>query len=175
MRSTSPIKQLLIMISVTSCGYVFASALPAYAGGWVADTKSGCQIWNPNPQLEESVSWSGPCAQGRAEGKGVVKWLKSGTPYETDEGEWRGGRQGGAGKQSWTNGRYEGELADGEPNGRGVLIIQKLRYEGEFRNGKPNGHGSLSVGDEMVHGEWKDGCLQGFRKASIGVPLSACR
>ena len=67
MRSTSPIKQLLIMISVTSCGYVLAGALPAYAGGWVADTKSGCQIWNPNPQLRiirQLVRTV--CARGRA-------------------------------------------------------------------------------------------------------------
>ena len=175
MSSTNRIKLSLTMLFVTSCGWILALGSPAYAGGWVADTKTGCQVWDPSPQLEESVSWSGPCVQGRAEGKGVVKWLKSGAPYETDEGEWRGGKQGSTGKQSWPNGRYEGDLAEGEPNGRGVLIVQKLRYEGEFRNGKPYGHGSLTVGNEMVHGEWKDGCLQGFRKASIGVPLSACR
>ena len=157
------------------CVCVLTAGLPADAGDWVADAKSGCRIWNPNPQLEESVTWSGSCVQGRAEGKGVVQWLKGATPYETDEGEWHGGRQAGNGKQSWTNGRYEGELAGGEPNGRGVLSIQKLRYEGEFRNGKPNGPGALTVGNETVRGDWKDGCLQGARKASIGVPLSACR
>jgi hypothetical protein len=156
-------------------GYVLIVALPAHAGGWVFDAKSGCQIWNPNPQLEESVSWSGSCVQGRAEGKGVVQWLKGSVTYETDEGEWRSGRQAGNGTQSWTSGRYEGELAEGEPNGHGVLTIQKLRYEGDFRNGKPNGVGTLTVGNETVHGDWKDGCLQGSRKASIGVPLSACR
>jgi hypothetical protein len=53
--------------------------------------------------------------------------------------------------------------------------LQKLRYEGDFRNGKPNGVGSLTAGSETVQGMWKDGCLQGTRKASIGVPLSACR
>jgi hypothetical protein len=57
-----------------------------------------------------------------------------------------------------------------------VLTLQKLRYEGQFRDGKPNGAGSLTQGSEIVHGTWKDGCLQGGqRKASIGIPLSACR
>ena len=100
--------------------------------------------------------------------------VESDVPFETDEGEWHDGRQVN-GKQSWSTGRYEGELADGEPNGHGVLTVQKMRYEGEFRNGKPNGAGTLTAGGETVHGTWKDGCLQGQRKASIGVPLSACR
>jgi len=151
------------------------ATVPAHAGAWVIDAKSGCQIWNPNPQLEETVSWSGSCAQGRAKGDGVVQWSKGGVAYETDEGEWRDGRQVNNGKQSWATGRYEGELANGEPNGRGVLTVQKLRYEGEFHDGKPNGFGMLTDGSEIVRGIWKDGCLQGPRKASIGIPLSSCR
>jgi len=146
----------------------------AYSGEWTAD-KLGCQIWNPNPQLEESVTWSGSCTNGRAEGPGIVRWLKGDVTIETDEGEWRDGRQVNKGIQTWPGGRYEGELADGEPNGQGVLTLQKLRYEGEFRNGKPNGLGTLTAGDESVLGTWKDGCLQGQRKASIGIPISACR
>lgn len=151
-----------------------AAAPPAYAGDWIAD-KFGCRVWNPNPQLEESVTWSGSCANGRAEGRRIARWLKGDIPMETDEGEWHDGRQVNKGTQSWSTGRYEGELSDGEPNGFGILTVQKLRYEGEFRNGKPNGLGTLTVGSETARGTWKDGCLQGARKASIGVPLSACR
>ncbi len=149
---------------------------PANAGEWVADANSLCQVWDPNPQIEESVVWSGACANGRAQGAGTAQWVRGGTVIETDKGEWRDGRQQGSGVQAWPAGRYEGEIADGEPNGRGVLTMQNLRYEGEFRDGKPNGTGSLSEGSQTVRGTWKDGCLQGGgRKASIGVPLSACR
>jgi MORN repeat len=155
--------------------WLFVTALPVRAGDWSADAKSGCQVWDPNPQLEESVAWSGPCVNGRAEGRGTAQWSKSGVPSETDEGEWLDGRQVNNGTQKWSGGSYEGELADGEPNGRGVLTVQKLRYEGDFRNGKPNGAGTLTAGNEIVRGTWKDGCFQGARKASIGVPLSACR
>jgi hypothetical protein len=147
----------------------------ARAGEWIADAKSGCQVWNPSPQLEETVSWSGGCSNGRAEGPGTVEWLKGGVAIETDSGAWHDGRQAGQGSQIWASGRYQGDVADGEPNGRGVLTLQKLRYEGEFRDGKPNGSGRLTAGSDSVQGIWKDGCLQGERKASVGVPLSACR
>jgi hypothetical protein len=142
----------------------------------MTDQKSNCQVWNPNPQLEESVAWSGTCTAGRAEGHGSVRWLRADTLTETDEGDWRDGKQIGRGSQIWPAGRYDGQIVDSEPNGRGVLALQKLHYEGEFRDGKPNGTGTLTVGADFVHGTWKDGCLQnGQRKAAIGVPLSACR
>ena len=148
----------------------------AHAGAWFADARSGCQVWDPNPQIDETVAWSGTCANGRAEGPGTVRWSKDSAVIETDKGEWRDGRQSGKGIQTWSTGSYQGELSNGEPNGQGVLTMQKLRYEGQFRDGKPNGAGSLTEGSEIVQGIWKDGCLQGGqRKASIGIPLSACR
>ena len=55
---------------------IVIAAAPAVAGAWVADAKSGCQVWNPNPQLEETVAWSGSCANGRAEGHGTVRWVE---------------------------------------------------------------------------------------------------
>ena len=165
-----------IAATALSAAIVLAVAR-AQAGEWLADAASGCLIWDPNPQLEETVKWSGACVNGRAAGPGVVQWFKGGVSIETDQGEWRDGHQAGKGVQSWATGRYEGEISNGEPNGHGVLTIQRQRYEGEFRNGRPNGIGTLSAGGETVHGTWKDGCLQdgGGRKASIGVPLSACR
>jgi hypothetical protein len=148
----------------------------ARAGMWVTDDSSKCQVWDPNPQIDEAVVWSGACANGRAEGAGSAQWLKGRTVTETDKGEWRDGKQSGKGVQTWSTGSYEGALSGGEPNGQGVLTLQKLRYEGEFRDGKPNGAGTLTQGSETVRGTWKDGCLQGGpRKASIGIPLSACR
>ena len=151
-----------------------AAASGAHAGEWLTD-KSGCQVWDPNPQLEESVSWSGGCSNGHADGMGRVKWFKDNKLIETDEGKWHDGRQVGTGVQNWPIGRYQGELADGLPNGEGVLTFPNFRYEGQFREGKPNGIGSLTAGDKTIQGTWKDGCLQGQRKASIGIPLADCR
>jgi MORN repeat len=156
--------------------FVMIAAQYARAGEWTTDQTSGCQVWNPNPQLEESVTWSGTCTAGRAEGHGRVRWSRADSLIETDEGEWHDGRQVGPGRQIWSAGRYDGQIADGEPNGHGVLTLKRLRYEGEFRDGKPNGIGTLTDGSDSVRGNWKDGCLQNAqRRAAIGVPLSACR
>lgn len=156
---------------------VLAASIPAaaHAGAWIADTSVGCQVWNPHPQPDETIRWSGACANGFAQGHGAAQWFKNGAPFETDEGEWLAGRQTGHGSQVWPAGRYDGELLDGEPHGRGVLISQGLRYEGEFRSGKPNGTGTLFKGSESFRGVWADGCLrEGTRKVSFGVPLSSC-
>ena len=159
---------------LAACLLLVASG--ADAGAWMEDAKSGCQVWDPNPQLDETVSWSGGCSNGHADGFGTAQWFKAGSRIETNEGEWRDGRQSGKGAQIWPTGRFDGEIADGLPNGQGVLALQKLRYEGQFRDGMPNGIGTLTVGDRIVQGTWKNGCLQGGeRKAAIGVPLSACR
>lgn len=155
--------------------WLAAAASAAYAGEWIADAKSGCRVWDPNPQLDETVAWSGSCPNGHADGTGTVKWLKGNGVIETDEGKWRDGRQAGKGVQNWPMGRYQGDIADGLPNGEGILTFQKYRYEGQFRDGKPNGTGTLTAGNQTVQGTWKDGCLQGQRKASIGIPLSDCR
>jgi hypothetical protein len=154
---------------------ILIAAPHAYAGTWLADAKSGCQVWDPNPQLDETVTWSGACTNGHADGLGTAQWFKGGARIETNEGEWRDGRQSGKGAQIWPSGRFDGEIADGLPNGEGILALQKLRYEGQFRDGRPNGIGTLTVGSETMQGTWKDGCLQGQRKASIGIPLSDCR
>ena len=165
-----------VLVAFATAAGIVIVATPAVAGAWVADAKSSCQVWNPNPQLEETVAWFGPCANGRAQGHGTAQWVKGGATSETDEGEWRDGRQTGKGTQSWATGRYEGELADGEPNGHGVLIMQKLRYEGDFRNGKPNGVGTLTVGGEIragyLEGWMLAGCTQSLdRRSLIGLPM----
>ena len=175
-KTSTALRPRLIVSAAILLTCIISASESARAGTWVTDDKSGCQVWDPNPQIDEAVVWSGGCANGRAEGPGSAQWLKGKTVTETDKGDWRDGKQAGKGVQTWSTGSYEGDLSGGEPNGRGVLKLQKLRYEGEFHDGKPNGAGTLTEGSETVQGTWKDGCLQGGpRKASIGIPLSACR
>ncbi len=97
-----------IAVAALAAG-LLVTASSARAGEWIAD-KSGCHVWDPNPQLDESVTWSGSCANGRAQGSGTVQWSKGGMPIETDEGEWRDGRQAGKGTKSWSSGRTKGNL-----------------------------------------------------------------
>jgi hypothetical protein len=153
-----------------------AATQPAAPGQFVADLQSGCKVWNPHPQPGETVLWSGPCANGLAEGAGRLQWLKDGKPYERDEGAWRQGRQEGRGSQDWTSGRYDGELSGGEPQGQGVLTLRTARYAGEFQAGKPNGTGTLTGLDGSFRGVWKDGCLVGDkRNIAFGVSSAGCK
>ena len=144
-------------------------------GGWVLDAKTCCKIWNPNPQPKESVQWSGECVNGLAHGQGTAQWIKGNAVVETDQGEWREGRQIKRAVQVWATGRYEGDVVDGLPHGRGLLLWNGFRYEGEFRNGKPNGTGTLTNFSGVFQGTWKDGCFRDrARKISVGVPVSTC-
>jgi len=171
----------LAVVALLAGAVVAQSQLQAHAqvqaqtGGWISDAKAGCRVWNPHPQPDESMRWSGACSNGLAQGRGAAQWFRNNLPFETDEGEWRTGRQAGYGTQIWPTGRYEGELLDGEPHGHGTMIVQGVRYEGDFRNGRPNGAGTLTNGTGTFRGTWTDGCLHdGSRKASFGVPLSTC-
>jgi hypothetical protein len=160
-------------------GLLFATAgyVPAArAGDWMADASVGCRVWNPHPQPNETIRWSGACANGYAQGRGAAQWFRNTLPFESDEGEWREGRQTGFGTQVWPTGRYEGEIADGEPHGKGVLTLQGARFDGAFRNGRPNGPGALTNGSDVYSGTWTDGCFRsGSRRAAFGVALSSCR
>jgi MORN repeat len=158
---------------------VFASlaafAQTAQPGAWIADPANACRVWNPHPQVGETIKWSGSCANGLAQGQGSLQWFRDNRPFEQDEGEWRDGRQIGTGTQVWDVGRYDGELRDGEPEGHGVWTLPNGRYEGTFRNGKPNGKGVFSNVNGVFDGMWRDGCFRdGMRRAYVGVPSTAC-
>jgi hypothetical protein len=145
-------------------------------GDFVADPKNGCKVWNPHPLAGETLTWSGDCADGLAQGDGTVIWSHYGAPSEKDEGHWDQGRQSGRGSQDWGSGRYEGELSEGEPSGHGVMMLKTSRYEGEFRKGKPNGDGTATTFHGVYKGTWKDGCItRGKETIAFAVSPVSCR
>lgn len=148
------------------------SALPA---AWMTDPKSGCKVWNAHPQPGETISWSGACKNGLAEGRGSVQWYRDGMPYERSDGEWRQGKQIGQGTQIWPNGRYDGGFRDSEPEGKGTLVLDGVRYQGAFHGGLPHGQGVLKSSDGVFDGLWKQGCFDdGKRRAALGVAVASC-
>jgi hypothetical protein len=147
----------------------------AQAGDWIADAKSGCKAWNPQPSGGETVRWAGACKDGYAEGKGVLEWLRGGAPYERDEGSWHAGKQAGEGSQTWPGGQYKGEFLESMPHGKGLLSSGDARYQGAFLHGKPNGKGVLSNASGTFDGTWSEGCFNdGKRRASFGVAVHSC-
>jgi hypothetical protein len=143
-------------------------------GAFIADLDSGCQVWNPTPQLGETARWQGACRDGKAEGRGVLTWLLGTRVLERDEGEWHLGRQVGLGRQAWAAGRYEGFLADSAPDGEGSMVMATgERFTGSFRAGQPHGRGRLERGGEVFEGEWRAGCFRAAgRAASFGATVA---
>jgi hypothetical protein len=141
----------------------------------MADLDTGCQVWNPTPQLGETARWQGACRDGKAEGPGVLTWLLGTRVLERDEGQWRLGRQYGLGRQVWAGGRYDGFLADSAPDGEGTMVLANGdRFTGSFRAGQPHGPGRLERGGEAFEGAWRAGCFHaGGRSARFGA-TAAC-
>ena len=82
---------------------------------WITTTNKPCKVWNPEPQADESVTWSGPCQDGFASGRGILKWTENGKPDVV----------------------FDGEYADGKRNGHGILITPDGNHvEGEWRDDK---------------------------------------
>jgi len=165
----------LVLRAVLAAGLLALLPGVAMAGDWIADTKTGCKVWNPHPSPGETVNWSGTCKDGFAEGKGFLNWLRGGKPYERDEGAWHSGRQSGEGSQTWPGGHYSGQLADGLPHGQGLLVSGEAQYNGAFLNGVPNGQGTLINPSGSYSGSWQGGCLNdGKKRAAFGVSLTSC-
>jgi hypothetical protein len=80
---------------------------------WIADSKTGCKVWNPAPQARETIQWSGSCDAGYAQGRGTLQWYENGKPGD----------------------RYVGEYQAGKRNGHGVVTMGNgTRIEGDWRN-----------------------------------------
>src|SRR5262249_24704434 len=148
---------------IAATAFMLAAVAPtmgqAAEPGWTADPQTGCRVWNGAPQPNESISWSGRCQNGLAQGPGVVQWLEDGKPSGRDEGEWRDGKMTGRGVLTWANGnRYDGEFRDGQRSGRGVFTwANGNRYEGEYSDDKRNGHGvEIWANGDRCDGEYRD-------------------
>lgn len=131
----------------------------------IADQNTGCKVWNPNPQPNETVTWTGACLDGFADGMGVLTWY-NGTKQQVQryEGAFVNKEMNGRGIYTWGNGdRYEGEFKDGQRTGKGMMLYavppssQIKKYVGDFVNGKIHGRG---IGDffdgDHYEGEWRD-------------------
>ena len=137
----------------------------AQAGGWTADSRSACKVWNDSSQPSASVTWTGNCPKGVAQGHGTAQWVKDGKPVLKVEGEYLDGKlQDGQQSRTYANGdRYVGNYANGHGNGYGVLYwANGARYDGNFVNSKRQGHGTLTEpGGSRFEGEWNDGLPNG--------------
>ena len=180
----------LAIVFAISWGIDAAAQMPqdnSGKGAWIAD-KSGCRVWDFNPQPNETIVYTGACLNGVASGHGIVEWYvsgKLGQRTEGDrieghlngwasiqniydgshfEGEFRDDVKNGTGTYTYSNGnRYQGDWKDGQRTGKGVLTFTDGgRYDGEFKNGKYEGHGvRIWASGNKYDGQWHDGKAHG--------------
>lgn len=144
---------------------VLLSSAPAFA----ADPEStigpaDCKVINPNPQPRETITWSGGCKDGYADGAGTLEWFTNRKLNEHIEGSLTRGVHTGQGYKRWQDGtEYEGTFLNGQRHGRGIIQLPgKTRYEGEWKDGQRHGKGIEQLQDRTRYeGEWKDGYKEG--------------
>jgi hypothetical protein len=127
--------------------------------GYIAD-KNGCKIANPNPKPSESVTWSGACKDGFADGDGIMQWYDQDKPGSRYEGTVVRGLLAGQGKLTLADGTtYDGGWLDGKQNGTGTLrAANGASYSGEWKNGMPDGRGVMrNASGDAVRGLFKQG------------------
>jgi hypothetical protein len=142
---------------VWAAAMTIAALNPAYAQqepGWIAD-KSGCRVWNSSPGAGETMTWSGPCKDGLANGYGTVVWLVG---RQLDEA-------------------YVGVLVNGHYTGYGIQIWRDgSSYTGNYLDDRASGWGTYRNPDgEIFSGNWVNGCLKhDAQRFAVGVPISEC-
>lgn len=95
---------------------------------WITDSH-GCKVWDSLPSPNESVTWTGPCVDGYADGKGRLSWFVNGRPYGTYEGELKGGHYDGHGMQIWPTGsRYDGEWKEDRANVTALTVQPRVKF-----------------------------------------------
>ncbi len=93
-----------------------ADSQPPPRPDWITATNKPCKLWNPEPQPNESVTWSGACKDGYATGKGVVQWFEDGKADIRFDGTYMNGKRNGPGTIILPDGReIEGAWINDEP------------------------------------------------------------
>lgn len=139
---------------VVMFGLGLVTAASAQEPGWIAD-KNGCRVWDSTPVAGESVSWSGHCTDGLADGSGILVWYENGRPGETYEGTLSRGHYTGHGTQVWPGGN---------------------KYEGDYVNDQADGWGTYTFANGAAYsGKWVKGCFQGGQHLAVGAQASDCR
>lgn len=84
-------------------------------GNFIKDKRTGCTVWYKHMFHEDSVSWSGACKNGFAEGYGTLIGFTKGVQTSSYIGEMKKGKPEGKGDFKFGNGReLKGHFSEGE-------------------------------------------------------------
>lgn len=139
------------------------------ASGFYKPSVQGCNVWDAEPAAVETVSWTGACVNGLAEGTGVLDWTVAGKPDVHYEGAMKQGKMSGKGRLVWPTGStYTGDFADDKPSGRGVRTwavgpYAGDSYDGDFLDGERTGVGQYRwANGNRYTGQFTNGQINGL-------------
>jgi hypothetical protein len=168
------------LLAIVAAALTVLAATAAHAEpGWTFDRNTGCRVWDDNPSPGWAVTWSGPCVDGMAHGRGIVQlYDRAGIAESRYEGDLRAGRMHGYGLYIWRNGqRYDGQFRTGSFHGRGTMTWPNGdRYEGQWADDFPQGFGvKTTANGETFGGQWTKGCFRhGERWAVVRRTAQQC-
>ena len=151
--------QLLAMLVLV------APAAPCFADSTatIADAH-GCKTDNPNPKLNETISWTGGCKNGYLNGHGTLLWIRDAKPGSRYEGDFVNGELVGRGSMKTSEGTlYEGSFISSRLEGSGtVAYTNGTTITGNFANGQITGFAIAQYRDgSHFEGEWQFGSRSG--------------
>ena len=134
--------------------------------------QSGCHVWNDDLVPDQTVTWTGECAESLAQGAGTLKWVSDGgkNAFESS-GRFESGKHHGRWKVRYSNGVvHEGPYEQGKRHGKWGIQwaddngeLSGNKTEGPYVEGKMQGlwtarwtNGSIEerpVADGKIHGQ----------------------
>lgn len=134
----------------------------------------GCYVWNPNLQSDETVTWTGKCAGGQAQGGGTLKWIWDGAKKSSEStGHLKDGTEHGQWVNRFMNGSvHEGPYVEGKRHGQWVeRFADGVAAEGPWVEDKRHGQWILRYPNGDVwqgpfvngkrHGDWIERSAEG--------------
>ena len=130
------------------------------------DDQPGCYYWNSRLEVNETVTWSGTCSGGLAEGDGEIKWVygKDQENSTTATGRFQQGKMDGPWVTRHPNGTVgEGPYADGKRDGQWVFNDADGNVmEGPYVDDKQHGQWVEHHADgNVIEGPYADGKRDG--------------
>ena len=143
--------RLACLLAGVLCIYVSAAHAEPTSAHWVADSH-GCKVANPQPQPIESISWSGRCKDGYADGPGTVSWFSEGKSNGITSGTFKEGKLTGKGYVTLPHAIYKRTSSS-----KGDVELPRAwpfgsRLDGEFHENQLIGDGTITKpnGEKIV-------------------------
>lgn len=111
----------------------------------IADRETGCKIWNSKILVGYTVTWTGQCNNGKADGPGSLQWFYNKRSEGRYDGDYSLGKMHGHGTYAMDDGsRYIDHSHNNLRNARGAYLwADGTRYEGDFQNNLMDGKGTV--------------------------------